>query len=141
MKKIYLLITLICFISGCETKECPKCEECQKCEKCSVDTEELTSYEKNLEEILVKYGKEIFESNEFRNAELDPDIIYSVSLNSLRDIYGYDTSQFVHEITKNPCDGEYTAVEMIINEKRADGTYDYRIRPILRCYKENLIIE
>lgn len=141
MKKIGFLILLICFISGCESKECPKCEECKSCEafeESSITNEELTAHEKELKELLLKYGQEVFAKPEYTSG-LDVNIIYSVSLNSLKEIYGYDTSKFVNEKTQNPCDDEYTAVEMIIKEQKKDGTYDYQLRAIIRCYEKNLI--
>ncbi len=126
MKKVIILIIMVLLVGGCgEEKECPTCE-------CPSDAEMLL-YNERLEQKLIEYGKEIYVNSGPLNSESYEVGRYSANLKYLKEEESRDISEFVNEITKEPCDEEFTTIDMIVYKINSDGTIKYKLIPTLVC--------
>ena len=131
MKKRLLLLFVVLFgMTACK-KECPKCE-CDKCPEYNFPVEVVyEEKEKELKQILLDYGKKVYENDRWLNGNIEPSIYYMNLLDL--ETQKYDTSMFVNPVTGTRCDEQETKVEFVVREKTDKKTkYEFRVR--LKCY-------
>lgn len=123
MKKALLILITILLITGCSTKK-ETTEEIITTKRVADKNEKLTE----AENILLNYGKLIYETEEWQNINLEIKT-YETTLREMNEVNGFDISAFNDYIK---CDIDTTKIQYIVEGKEREKLIT-RLKPLLDC--------
>ncbi len=123
MKKILLILITVLLITSCSTKK-ETTEEIITTKRVVNKEEKLTE----AENILLNYGKLIYETEEWQNINLEIKT-YETSLREMNEVNGFDISAFNDYIK---CDIDTTKIQYIVEGKEEEKLIT-RLNPVLDC--------
>ena len=123
MKKVLLILITILLLTGCSSKN-ETTEEIITTKPVVDKKEKLTE----AENILLNYGKLIYESEEWQNINLEIKT-YETTLKEMNEVNGFDISAFNNYIK---CDVDTTKIQYIV-EGKEEGKLITRLNPVLDC--------
>ena len=123
MKKVLLILITILLLTGCSSKN-ETTEEIITTKPVVDKKEKLTE----AENILLNYGKLIYETEEWQNIYLEIKT-YETTLKEMNEVNGFDISAFNNYIK---CDVDTTKIQYIV-EGKEEGKLITRLNPVLDC--------
>ena len=123
MKKVLLILITILLLTGCSSKN-ETTEEIITTKPVVDKKEKLTE----AENILLNYGKLIYETEEWQNINLEIKT-YETTLKKMNEVNGFDISAFNNYIK---CDVDTTKIQYIV-EGKEEGKLITRLNPVLDC--------
>ena len=123
MKKVLLILITILLLTGCSSKN-ETTEEIITTKPVVDKKEKLTE----AENILLNYGKLIYETEEWQNINLGIKT-YETTLKEMNEVNGFDISAFNNYIK---CDVDTTKIQYIV-EGKEEGKLITRLNPVLDC--------
>lgn len=123
MKKVLLILITILLLTGCSSKN-ETTEEIITTKPVVDKKEKLTE----AENILLNYGKLIYETEEWQNVNLEIKT-YETTLKEMNEVNGFDISAFNNYIK---CDVDTTKIQYIV-EGKEEGKLITRLNPVLDC--------
>ena len=123
MKKVLLILITILLLTGCSSKN-ETTEEIITTKPVVDKKEKLTE----AENILLNYGKLIYETEEWQNINLEIKT-YETTLKEMNEGNGFDISAFNNYIK---CDVDTTKIQYIV-EGKEEGKLITRLNPVLDC--------
>lgn len=123
MKKVLLILITILLLTGCSSKN-ETIEEIITTKPVVDKKEKLTE----AENILLNYGKLIYETEEWQNVNLEIKT-YETTLKEMNEVNGFDISAFNNYIK---CDVDTTKIQYIV-EGKEEGKLITRLNPVLDC--------
>lgn len=123
MKKVLLILITILLLTGCSSKN-ETTEEIITTKPVVDKKEKLTE----AENILLNYGKLIYETEEWKNVNLEIKT-YETTLKEMNEVNGFDISAFNNYIK---CDVDTTKIQYIV-EGKEEGKLITRLNPVLDC--------
>ncbi|MCI7083713.1 MAG: hypothetical protein MR938_03315 [Tenericutes bacterium] len=123
MKKVLLILITILLLTGCSSKN-ETTEEIITTKPVVDKKEKLTE----AENILLNYGKLIYETEEWQNINLEIKT-YETTLKEMNEVNGFDISAFNNYIK---CDVDTTKIQYIV-EGKEEGKLITRLNPVLDC--------
>lgn len=123
MRKVLVALCIVILLSGCSNK-CEK-QEIKECEPKVCDNE-LKFAKSDLEDVLVGYGKLIYENDIWLKEDLKVGTYYE-NIKDLYEVSNYDISMFID----NKCKLETTKIEFIVTS--INPKVEYKFNPVLDC--------